>query len=130
MRIRVGQKERDPRVRFVADKSGPEKPTKNGEYDVLRLRVGQQPHPPESTNCLVQQWARKSHQDPVARLDTRKSGPERATETQKYVLDPGVRCVMDKSWPERATKTRKYDLLRIRVGQKDPPRPEIAIRYR
>ena len=30
---------------------------------------------------------------------------------------------MDKYEPERATKTRRYDLLRIRVGQKKPPRP-------
>ena len=27
-----------------------------------------------------------------------------------------------KSWPEGATKTRQYDLLRSRVGQKEPPR--------
>ena len=30
---------------------------------------------------------------------------------------------MDKSGPERAAKNREYDLLRIRVGQKDPTRP-------
>ena len=30
---------------------------------------------------------------------------------------------------ERATKTREHDLLRRRVGQKEPPRPENTICY-
>ena len=34
-----------------------------------------------------------------------------------------------KSWPERATKTRQYDLLRSRVGQKEPPRLGSTICY-
>ena len=36
--------------------------------------------------------------------------------------DSAVRFVTAKNWPERATKTRQYDLLRPRVGQKEPPR--------
>ena len=34
-----------------------------------------------------------------------------------------------KSWPEGATKTRQYDLLRSRVGQKEPPRLGSTICY-
>ena len=34
-----------------------------------------------------------------------------------------------KSWPEGATKTRQYDLLRPRVGQKEPPRLGSTICY-
>ena len=51
------------------------------------------------------EWARKSHQDPAVRFVTAKSGPE------------------------RATKIRQYDLLRPRVGQKEPPRPGSTICY-
>ena len=58
-----------------------------------------------STICYVQTWARKSHQDSA------------------------VRFVTAKRWPERATKTRQYDLLRPRVGQKEPPRLDSTICY-
>ena len=34
-----------------------------------------------------------------------------------------------KSWPEGATKTRQYDLLRSRVGQKEPPKLGSTICY-
>ena len=34
-----------------------------------------------------------------------------------------MRFVTAKSLPERASKTRQYDLLRPKVGQKEPPRP-------
>ena len=62
--------------------------------------MGQKEPPrPGSTICYGQEWARKSHQDQAIRFVTAKSGPE------------------------RATKTRQYDLLRPRVGQKEPPRP-------
>ena len=37
--------------------------------------------------------------------------------------------VTDKSGPERTTKTGEYDLLRIRAGQKEPPRPGRTICY-
>ena len=86
-------------MRFVKAKSGPEKTTKTRQYDLLRPRVGQK-EPPRlgSTICYGQTWARKSHQDSA------------------------VRFVTAKSRPERATKTRQYDLLRPRVGQKEPPR--------
>ena len=40
-----------------------------------------------------------------------------------------MRFVTAKSWPERATKTRQYDLLRPRVGQKEPPRLGSTICY-
>ena len=58
-----------------------------------------------STICYGQMWARKSHQDSA------------------------VRFVTAKSCPERATKTRQYDLLRPRVGQKEPPRLGSTICY-
>ena len=123
LRIRVGQKEpprpgstmcyeydwarkshQDPGVRFVTDKSGPERTTKTREYELLGITVGQnEPPRHRSTICYRQEWARKSHQDPGVRFDTDKSGPE------------------------RATKTREYDLLRIRVGQKHPPGPRITV---
>ena len=43
--------------------------------------------------------------------------------------DAAVRFVTAKSGPEKATKTRQYDLLRPRVGQKEPPRPGSTICY-
>ena len=96
----------DPAVRFVAAKSGLERATKTRQYDLLRPRVGQkEPPKPGSTICYGQEWARKSHQDPAVRFVTAKSGPE------------------------RATKTWQYDLLRLRVGQKEPPRPGSTICY-
>ena len=66
---------------------------------MLRLRVVQKKSPRLGTTiCYGQELARKSHQDSA------------------------VRFVTAKSWPEKATKTRQYDLLRPRVGQKEPPR--------
>ena len=61
-------------------------------------RVGQK-EPPRlgSTICYGQELARKSHQDSA------------------------VRFVKAQSWPEKATKTRQYNLLRLNVGQKEPP---------
>ena len=143
LRPRVGQKEpprlgsticygqelarkshRDSAVRFVTAKRGPERATQTRQYDLLRPNVGQkepprprqydllrprvvQKEPPRlgSTICYGQTWARKSHQDSAVRLVTAKS------------------C------PERATKTRQYDLLRPRVGQKEPPRLGSTICY-
>ena len=96
----------DPAVRFVTAKSGPERATKTRQYDLLRPRVGQKEPPrPGSTICYGQEWARKSHQDPAVRFVTAKSGPE------------------------RTIKTRQHDLLRPRVGQKEPPRPDSTICY-
>ena len=113
------QSHRDSAVRFVTAKSWPEKATKTRQYDLLRparkatkrqydlLR----PSGPEkatrlgSTICYGQTWARKSHQDSAVRFVTAKRGPE------------------------RATKTRQYDLLRPRVGQKEPPRLGSTICY-
>ena len=123
---------RDSAVRFVAAKRGPERATK-------------------TRSCHSQELARKSHQDSAVRFVTAKRGPERATKTRQYDLlrpnmgqkepprlgsticygqtcarkshqDSAVRFVTAKSWPENATKTRQYDLLRPRVGQKEPPR--------
>ena len=83
---------------------------KTREYDLLQIRVGEkhppgprirvgqkEPPRPGSRICYGYECARKSHQE------------------------PGGRFVTDKSGPEKATKTREYDLLRIRVGQKEPP---------
>ena len=74
---------------------------------MLRPRVGQK-EPPRlgSTICYGQDLARKNHQDSAIRLVTAKHGTE------------------------RATKTRQYDLLRPRVGQKEPPRLGSTIYYR
>ena len=93
------QSNQDPAVRFVMAKSWLERATKIRQHDLLRPRVGQK-EPPRlgNTICYGQTWARKSHQDSA------------------------VRFVTAKSRLERATKIRQYDLLRPRVGQKEPPR--------
>ena len=149
----------DSAVRFVTAKRGPERATKTRQYDLLRPRLGQKEPPRlSSTICYGQTWARKSHRDSAVRFVTAKSWPERATKTRQYDLlrpnvgqkepprlgsticygqtwarkshqDSAVRFVTAKSWPERATKTRQYDLLRPRVGQKEPPRLGSTICY-
>ena len=149
----------DSAVRFVMAKSWPERATKTRQYDLLRPNVGQKEPPRlGSTICYGQTWARKSHQDSGVRFVTAKRGPERATKTRQYDLlrarggqkepprlgsticygqelarkshqDSPVRFVTAKSWPEGATKTRQYDLLRPRVGQKEPPRLGSTICY-
>ena len=48
---------------------------------------------------------------------------------KKSHQDPGVQFIADTSGPDRATKTQDYDLLRVRVGQKEPPRPGRTICY-
>ena len=147
----------DPAVRFDTTKSGPERATKTRQYDSLRPRLDQKEPPrPGSTICYDQEWTRKSHQDPAILFVTAKIGPERATKTRQYDLlrprmgrkepprpgttichgqewarkshqDPAVRFVTAKNGPERATRTRQYDLLRPRVGPKEPPRPSSTI---
>ena len=110
------RRHQDSAVRFVTAKNCPERATETRQYDLLRQRVRQydllrprvgQKEPPRlgSTICYGQTWARKSHQDSA------------------------VRFVTAKSWPEKATKTRQYDLLRPRVGQKEPPRLGSTICY-
>ena len=178
LRPRVGQKEpprlgstvcygqtwarksqQDSAVRFVTAKSRPERATKTRQDDLLRPRVGQK-EPPRlgSTICYGQTWARKSQQDSAVRFVTAKSCPDRAAKNRQYDLlrprvgqkepprlgsticygqelarksqqDSAVRFVTAKSWPERATETRQYDLLRPRVGQKEPPRLGSTICY-
>ena len=149
----------DSAVRFVTAKSWPERATKTRQYDLLRPRVGQKLPPRlGSTIYCGQTWARKSHRDSAVRFVTAKRGPERATKTRQYDLlrpnvgqkepsrlgsmicygqelarksyqDSAVRFVTVKRGPERATKTRQYDLLRPRVGQKEPPRLGSTICY-
>ena len=149
----------DSAVRFVTAKSCPERATKTRQYDLLRPRVGQKEPPRlGSTICYGQTWARKSNQNSAVRFVTAKSWPERATKTRQYDLlrpnvgqkepprlgsticygqelirknhqDSAVRFVTAESCPERATKTRQYDLLRPRVGQKEPPRLGSTICY-
>ena len=149
----------DSAVRFVTAKRGPQRAIKTRQHDLLRPRVGQK-KPPSlgSTICYGQELARKSHRDSAVRFVTAKRGPERATKTRQYDLlrprvgqkepprlgsticcgqtwarkshqDSAVRFVTAKTWPERATKTRQYDLLRPRVGQKEPRRLGSAICY-
>ena len=149
----------DSAVRFVTAEPGPERATETRQYDLLRPRVGQKEPPRlGSTMCYGQELARKSHQDSAVPFVTAKRGPERATKTRQYDLlrasvaqkkpprlgsttcygqelarkshrDSAVRFVTAKSWPEKATKTRQYDLLRPRVGQKEPPRLGSTICY-
>ena len=181
--IRYGQtwarkSHQDSAVRFATATSWPERATKTRQYDLLRPNVGGQKEPPRlgstlcygqefgqkepprlgSTICYGRTWARKSHQDSAVRFVTAKRGPERATETRQYDLlrprvgqkepprlgsticygqtwdrkshqDSAVQFVTAKSCPERVTKTRQYDLLRPRVGQKEPPRLGSTICY-
>ena len=147
----------DSAVRFVTAKRGPERATKTRQYDLLRPRVGQK-EPPRlsSTICCGQTWARKSHQDSdLLRPSVGQKKPPRLgsaicygheigqkepprlgstfcygqTCARKSHQDSAVRFVTAKSWPERATKTRQYDLLRPRVGQKEPPSLGSTICY-
>ena len=114
----------DSAVRFVTAKSWPERATKTRQYDLLRPRVVQK-EPPRlgSTICYGQELARKSHQDSAVRFVAAKRGPERDMKTRQN------RFVTAKRGPERASKTRQYDLLRPRVGQKEPPRLGSTICY-
>ena len=124
-------------------KSGSERATNTRQYDLLRRKVGQKkPQRPRNVTCYGQEWARKSHQTKTRQDDllrprvgqkelsrsgnTTCYGQEWAKESQQ---DPAVRFASAKSGPERATKTRQYDLLRPRVGQKEPPRPDSTIGY-
>ena len=149
----------DSAVRFVTAKSWPERATKTRQYDLLWPRVVQKEPPRlGSTICYGQTWARKSHRDSAVRFVTAKSWPEKATKTRQYDLlrprvvqkepprlgsticygqelarkshqDSAVRFVTANRGPERDMKTRQYDLLRPRVGQKEPPRLGSTICY-
>ena len=112
---------RDSAVRFVTAKSWPERATKTRQYDLLRPRAGQK-EPPRlgSTICYGQELARKSHRTICYGQDL----------ARKNHQDSAIRLVTAKHGPERATKTRQYDLLRPRVGQKEPPRLGSTIYYR
>ena len=132
----------DSAVRFVTAKRGPERATETRQYDLLRPRVWPeratqtrqydllrprvgQKEPPRlgSTICYGQTWARKSHRDSAVRFVTAKSL------ARKSHQDSAIRFATSKSCPERATKTRQYDLLRPRIGQKEPPRLGSTICY-
>ena len=144
---------RDSAVRFVIAKRGPERATKTRQYDLLRPRVGQKEPPRLGSTicygqelvrkshraiCYVQELARKSHRDSAVRFVAAKNlAIKRATKTRQYDLflarnshqDSAVRFVTAKPGPERATKTPQYELLRPRVGQKEPPRLDSPICY-
>ena len=129
----------DSAVRFVTAKRGPERATKTRQYDLLRPRVGQKKPPRlSSTICCGQTWARKSQQDSdLIRPRVGQKKPPRLGSAicygheigQKEPPNSAVRFVTAKRVPERATKTRQYDLLRPRVGQKEPPRLGSTICY-
>ena len=151
--------QQDSAVRFVMAKCGPERATKTRQYDLLRPNVGQKEPPRlGSTICYGQELARRSHQDSAVRCVTAKSWPEKNTKTRPYNLlrpnvgqkepprlgsticygqdlarknhqDSAVRLVTAKRGPERATETRRYDLLRPKVGQKEPSRLGRTICY-
>ena len=84
-----------------------------------------------STICYGQELARKSHRDSAVRFDTAKPGPDCYGQelARKSHQDSTVRFFTAKNWPERATKTREHDLLRLNVGQKEPPRLGSTICY-
>ena len=113
---------RDSAVRFVTAKRGPERATETRQYDLLRPNVGQK-EPPRlgSTICYGQNVGQK---EPPRLGSTICYGQTCARNSHQ---DSAVRFVTAKSWPERATKTRQYDLLRPRVGQKEPPRLRSTI---
>ena len=132
---------RDSAARFVTDKHGPERATKTRQYDLLRPNVGQK-EPPRlgSTLCYGHELGRKNYetrQYNLLRPNVGQTEPLRIGSTicygrelsRKSHRDSAVRFVTAKSWPERATKTRQYDLLRPRVGQKEPPRLSSTICY-
>ena len=145
LRPNVGQKEpprlgstickshQDSAVRFVTAKSWPEKATKTRKCDLIRPNVGQkEPSRLGSMICYGQELARKGHQDSAVRFVTAKRGSTTCygqTWARKSHQDSAVRFVTAKRGPERATKTRQYDLLRPRVGQKEPPRLDSTICY-
>ena len=128
----------DSAVRFVTAKYGPERATKTRQYDLLRPRVGQKKLPRlGSTICYGQELANKKQEYDLLRPRVgQKESPRLGSTicygqelTRKSHQDSAVRFVTAKSWPEKATKTRQYDLLRPRVGQKEPPRLGSAICY-
>ena len=130
LRPNVGEKEPPSLGNTICyGQTGPERATKTRQYDLLRPRVGQK-EPPRfgSTICYDQTWARKSQQDSAVRFVTAKIcyGQTWARKSQQ---DSAVRFITTKSCPERAAKTRQYDLLRPRVGQKEPPRLGSTICY-
>ena len=106
----------DSAVRFVTAKRGPERATKTRQYDLLRPNVGQKEPPRLGSTICYGQVGQKELRDSAVRFVVAKNL------ARKSHRDSAVRFVTAKSWPERATKTRQYDLLRPRVGQKEPPR--------
>ena len=132
---------RDSAVRFVTAKRGfvtaergPETATETRQFDVFRPNVGQK-KPPRlgSTICYRQTWARtaiKTRQYDLLRPNVGQKKPPRFGSTiccdqtwaRKSLRDMAVRFVTTRRGPERATETRQCDLLRLRVGQKEPPR--------
>ena len=124
VRPNVGQKEpprlgsticycRDSPVRFVTAKRGPERGTETRQYDLLLgSKIG-----------YGQDLARKSHRDSAVQFCYGQ------TWARKSIQDSAVRFGTAKPVPEKATETRQYDLLRPRVGQKEPPRLGSTICY-
>ena len=132
---------RDSAVRCVTAKRGPERATKTRQYDLLWPNVGQK-EPPRlgNTICYAKHGparATKTRQSELLRKRVGQNKPPRLGSTicygqelaRKSHQDSALRFVTAKSWPERATKTRQYDLLRPRVGQKEPPRLGSTICY-
>ena len=132
--IRMGQKEpsRPGRTIFVMDKSGRERATKTRGYELLWIRTGQQnfhartnqKEPPRSRGYDLLQ-TRMGQKEP---LITDKKRPERVSlwirMGQKQPPRPAIRFGSDTNRPERATKTQwGNELIRIRLGQKEPLRP-------
>ena len=129
----------DSAVRFVTAKSWPEKATETQQYDLLRPNVGQK-EPTRLGFDTAKSWPKKATETRQCYLLRPRDWPERATKlgsmfcygqtcARKSHQDSAVRFVTAKSWPERATKTRQYDLLRPRVGQKEPPSLGSTICY-
>ena len=96
----------DSAGRFFPAKCGPERATETRQYDLLlRPRIDQK-EPPRLGNKIYygQAWARKNHQ--VSRV--------------RFVN-------MAKPLPERPTETRQFNLLRPRIGQKEPRQYDLLL---
>ena len=104
-------------VRFVTVKSWPKRATKTRQYDLLRPRIGQKEPPRLGSNDLLR--PNVGQKEPPRLGSTICYSQELAKKSHQVTA---VRFVTAKNWPERATETRQYDLLRPRVGQKEPPR--------
>ena len=127
----------DSTVLFVAAKSEPERATKTRQYDLLPEKATKTRQYDLLRPNVGQEWARTIRQYDLLRPRVGQKEASRFGSTicygqewaRKNQQDSAIPCVTAKSAPERAAKTRQYDLLRPRIGQKEPPRLGSTICY-